>query len=91
MIQVEVAYANDSRQSILNITLPTPSDIHTVITQSGILSLFPEIDLARANVGIWGEIKPLHHFVIDGDRIEIYHPLRQDPKAARRLRVHRQQ
>ena len=41
-------------------------------------------------VGVWGQLRPLDHVLRDRDRIEIYRPLRVDPKDARRLR-HRQQ
>lgn len=41
-------------------------------------------------VGVWGQLRPLDHVLRDRDRVEIYRPLRVDPKDARRLR-HRQQ
>ncbi len=41
-------------------------------------------------VGVWGQLRTLDHVLRDQDRVEIYRPLRVDPKDARRLR-HRQQ
>lgn len=37
-------------------------------------------------VGVWGQLRPLDHVLRDRDRVEIYRPLRVDPKDARRLR-----
>jgi putative ubiquitin-RnfH superfamily antitoxin RatB of RatAB toxin-antitoxin module len=36
--------------------------------------------------GIWGRKVPLSHVLKDGDRLEIYRPLRVDPKLARKQR-----
>ncbi len=38
-------------------------------------------------VGIFGKIVPLTRIVKQGDRIEIYRPLKRDPKDARRART----
>ena len=40
--------------------------------------------------GIWGRQVPWTHGVQAGDRIELYRPLKVDPKAARRQRFKRQ-
>ena len=43
-----------------------------------------------AAVGIWGKAVPLTQLLRDGDRVEVYRPLRVDPKVARRERFVRQ-
>ena len=40
--------------------------------------------------GIWGKKVPLTQVVQEGDRIELYRPLKVDPKVARRQRFKRQ-
>ena len=40
-----------------------------------------------AVAGVWGKIRPPHYLLREGDRIEIYRPLKGDPKQARRARV----
>jgi putative ubiquitin-RnfH superfamily antitoxin RatB of RatAB toxin-antitoxin module len=40
--------------------------------------------------GIWGRKVPWTHSVIEGDRVELYRPLKVDPKVARRQRFKRQ-
>ena len=42
--------------------------------------------LAFQQPGIWGRKVPWSHKVADGDRIELYRPLKVDPKVARRQR-----
>lgn len=37
-------------------------------------------------VGVWGQTLAIGHVLTHGDRLEIYRPLRVDPKVARRLR-----
>ena len=42
---------------------------------------------AAGPVGIHGRRASLDHVLVDGDRVEIYRPLRADPKDARRRRA----
>jgi putative ubiquitin-RnfH superfamily antitoxin RatB of RatAB toxin-antitoxin module len=58
-----------------------------VIRQSGVLTAFPEIDVAHAKLGIFSRRTNLEQRVRSGDRVEIYRPLKTDPKSARRLRA----
>lgn len=39
---------------------------------------------AAAAFGVWGKVRPTDQLLRDGDRVEIYQPLRTDPKEARR-------
>lgn len=89
--RVEVAYATPSRQEVIEIAVHPGSTIEQVIRESGLLERFPEIDLARSRVGIFGEIASLRDPVRDGDRVEIYRPLLADPKEARRRRANKKQ
>jgi putative ubiquitin-RnfH superfamily antitoxin RatB of RatAB toxin-antitoxin module len=88
-INIEVAYATITQQSVLRLEVPLGTTIESAIDRSGILFIFPEIDLANQKVGIFSEQKKLYDVVNDGDRIEIYRPLTVDPKEARRKRVKR--
>lgn len=86
MIPIEVAYANPQNQTVLTIEVSENAKIQEAIYQSGILAIFPEIDLTQNQVGIWGEVKSLFSKLSAHDRIEIYRPLLIDPKKARLLR-----
>lgn len=56
------------------------------IIQSGVLAAFADLSLDDLNAGIWGKRYNLGHKLKHNDRIEIYRPLRVDPKVARRER-----
>jgi putative ubiquitin-RnfH superfamily antitoxin RatB of RatAB toxin-antitoxin module len=56
----------------------------------GLQAAFPELDLHHAVVGVWGRKARLDQVVRESDRIEIYRPLKVDPKLARRERFRKQ-
>ena len=53
---------------------------------SGLLPAFPELQGTALDLGIWGRTCPPSQLMQEGDRLEIYRPLRVDPKVARRER-----
>jgi putative ubiquitin-RnfH superfamily antitoxin RatB of RatAB toxin-antitoxin module len=84
---VEVAYALPDRQCLLQVEIENDATIETAIYRSGILAMFPDIDLTTQKVGIFGKELKLSEKVHAGDRVEIYRPLSIDPKEARRIRA----
>ena len=54
---------------------------------SGIIKKFPEIDLDKNQIGIFGKLSQLDHVMRERDRVEIYRPLIADPKEIRRQRA----
>lgn len=89
LINVEVAFALPTRQALIPLQVPEGSNVEEVISRSGILLQFPEIDLAENKVGVWNRVVRLRETVKDGDRIEIYRPLIADPKDVRKRRAER--
>lgn len=47
-------------------------------------SRFPDEPLSALQAGIWGRPVDRSRVLSDGDRVELYRPLRRDPKEARR-------
>lgn len=90
MLLVEVAYAREDVQRIVTVEVMAGSSIETAIDRSGILDVFPEIDLGKMKVGVFGKIRKLTDLVKAGDRVEIYRELVIDPKEARRGRAIKQ-
>lgn len=86
-VRVQVAYALAERQVVLTVAVPADATIERAIRASGIIDCFPEIDLARQAVGVFGARAELADTIRAGDRIEIYRPLQVDPKEARRRRA----
>ena len=86
-IAVEVVYARPERQEMVSLELPEGSTLLQAIERSGLLQKFPEIDLARNKVGIFGKLGKIDALLRDRDRVEIYRPLLADPKEVRRQRA----
>lgn len=85
LMRIEVAYAKPEQQVIVVLDLPENSTVEAAINASGLLARFPEIELSA--VGIFGKASELHQLLKTGDRVEIYRPLHNDPKEARRQRA----
>lgn len=85
MIDVEVAFARPDKQKILALTVEAGTTAMEAVKRSGIVTLFPEIDPDSAPMGIFGKAlkSPFSHELRDGDRVEVYRPLKIDPKQAR--------
>lgn len=84
---VEVCYANDRVYWHKIVTVPEGASVLQAIHESGILSQFKEIDLAKNKVGIYGELVALTDSVRNQDRVEIYRPLMLDPKELRKRKA----
>ncbi|MBX3628541.1 MAG: RnfH family protein [Nitrosomonas sp.] len=86
-IEVEIVYALLSRQVLTKIRVPSGTTLEQAIQLSGIMKQFPEIDLSKNRIGVFGRLAKRDALVESRDRVEIYRPLLIDPKEARRLRV----
>ncbi len=86
-IKVEVAYALPHEQVILETMINAGGTVDDAIKHSGILVLYPEIDLAVNKVGVFGKVTKRSTVLREGDRVEIYRPLIADPKEVRRKRA----
>jgi putative ubiquitin-RnfH superfamily antitoxin RatB of RatAB toxin-antitoxin module len=88
-VAVEVAYACAPEPLVLALEVEEGATLREAIERSGVLAHCPEIDLAVNGVGVFGLPRGLHEAVAAGDRVEIYRPLPEDPKALRRRRAAR--
>ena len=87
LLRVDVVYAKPDTQVVVELQVPPGVTVTEAIRRSGLLERFPEIDLEKHGVGIFGELVGLDDPLRDGDRVEIYRPLLADPKAMRRERA----
>ncbi|MDY6815999.1 MAG: RnfH family protein [Pseudomonadota bacterium] len=85
MIRVEVAYARPDKQEIVSLTVPEGTTALEAVKLSGITDIFPEVDPDSNDMGIFGKMikDPAAHELREGDRVELYRPLKIDPKQAR--------
>lgn len=81
-----VAYADSARQYLWPVELSAEATIAEAIEAAR--GQAPEADIPwdSAPVGIFGELRTRADAPADGDRIELYRPLREDPKERRRAR-----
>ena len=87
LFTVEIAYALPGEQVILEQEVTPDTTIEQAIHASGILEKYPDIDLSKQKVGIFGKLKKPDQRLRAGDRIEIYRPLIADPKEVRKQRA----
>ena len=86
-IEVEIAYALPVLQVLRKIKVPIGTTLEQAVQISGVMNLFPEIDLNKNRLGIFSQFAKRETILQSCDRVEIYRPLSVDPKEARRLRV----
>ena len=83
-MNVGVAYADKFKQVWLKLEVPDGSTVAEAIEHSGMLKQFPEINLKRQKVGIFGKVTKLNAKVAEGDRVEIYREITADPELVER-------
>ena len=89
MINVEVAYALEDKQTIMTLDVPEGTTALEAAKQSGITNMFDDIDLDNAKLGILAKVVAPTQVLRAGDRVEIYRPLIADPKEVRKARAAR--
>jgi putative ubiquitin-RnfH superfamily antitoxin RatB of RatAB toxin-antitoxin module len=83
-MNVGVAYADKFKQIWLKLDVPEGSTVREAIDRSGILNQFPDIDLEKQKVGIFGKLTKLDNRVKEGERIEVYREITADPEQVER-------
>lgn len=83
-MQIGVAYSEITGQIWLTTEVPDDSTVRDAIERSGILRMFPTIDLGVQKVGIFGRVVKLDAALKPGDRVEIYRPITCDPQTVPR-------
>ncbi len=88
-MKIMVAYASEDRQVEVPLEVEASCTIAIAIRRSGLLEQFPEIKLSDISVGVYSRAAALDDILQENDRVEIYRPLKIDPKEARLLRAKR--
>lgn len=94
LLQITVMYSPKPRvvdEQVIQ--LDAESTVLNALEHSGVLKRHQEIDLTQPenySVCIWGRSVPPDQKLRDLDRVEIYRPLKVDPKVARRERFQKQ-
>lgn len=89
LLAVEVAYALPSQQWVIALKVPEGTTVHEAALRSGLVEKVPGLDLDNASLGVFGKVEkdPRGRVLKDGERVEIFRPLLNDPKEARKARA----
>ncbi|MCI4410961.1 MAG: RnfH family protein [Thiotrichales bacterium] len=87
MIDIEVAYALPEQQYLLAERVVRGTTVGEALAQSAIHQQVANLDIVDGRVGIFSKVVKLSQQLKQGDRIEIYRPLINDPKEARRRKA----
>jgi len=90
-IFIEVIYALPEEQELITLDVEQGTTAEQAVKLSGVLEKFPEIDLAKNKLGIFGKAVKADEVLRDKDRVEIYRPLIADPKESRRKRAEKKE
>lgn len=86
-LRVEVAYSPEAGAIDLTlVSLEQGASLLDAVHASRVLARFPTLDPARLRCGIWGQLRDPQTRLCDGDRVEVYRPLKVEPMEARRRR-----
>ncbi len=92
-ISVTLAYSPAPREVVeKTLILPLTSTVQDALNHANLAELTTDagFQLGMYQLGIWGKKTTLRHVLQDGDRVELYRPLKVDPKVARRERFQKQ-
>ena len=82
-LRVTVVWAIADRQTVVELEVPHGTTAAEAVALSGIRATEPMIP-ADAPLGVFGRHVPPGHRLEEGDRVELYRGLPQDPKQTRR-------
>ena len=83
-LQVEVAAGLPERQLVIALTLPEGATVADALAAAALPSRLPDLELDLERIGIFGRVCRADRLLVDGDRVEVYRPLKADPKEVRR-------
>lgn len=86
-MRVTVAVALPARQEVIELELPSGATIADALAAAKLAERFPELDCSSMRTGIWSRPAPMETRLREGDRVELYRPLKADPKDMRRDRA----
>jgi len=90
-LRVTVVFSPGRREvREFHLQLPPGATVDDALRASGLAMQFPQMDWNNASVGVWGRESRPGQVLRDLDRVEVYRPLKVDPKVARRERFRRQ-
>jgi uncharacterized protein len=91
LVRVFVAYSPGPEVvDEVQVSLTPGATVADALQASGLQARHAGVDLSTAPVGLWGALCERTQVLREHDRVEVYRPLKVDPKEARRLRYKNQ-
>ena len=87
MPRVSVVAALPREQRVIELDLPEGATAWQAIVASGLLELYAPTPPDELVLGVWSKPCAKEALLREGDRVEIYRPIRADAKAMRRDRA----
>ena len=84
-MKIEVAYALLEEQFLFVEEVPEGATVEQALAKSQLLKAFPDLNIDK--VGIFGRVVNQDQVLQPMDRIEVYRPLKVDPRDRRRKNV----
>ncbi|MGX9419141.1 RnfH family protein [Vibrio sp. WJH972] len=75
-MKFSVAHAQGDKGHWIQMDLPEPISLREAINASPLMGLYSDLDLDSCKFGIFGKVLPADTMVKEGDRVEIYVPIR---------------
>jgi putative ubiquitin-RnfH superfamily antitoxin RatB of RatAB toxin-antitoxin module len=90
-LRITLVYSPSPRQvHEIALELPEGASVNSALQAVSLQEDFQRLDMSQLQIGIWGRKALDSQLLCDLDRIEIYRPLKVNPKVARRERFAKQ-
>jgi putative ubiquitin-RnfH superfamily antitoxin RatB of RatAB toxin-antitoxin module len=86
-ISIEIVYAQPQHSIAKSLRLKRGATIAEALAAAAEDPDFRDVDFTSSAVGVFGRVAGRDRELSDGDRVEIYRPLLEEPKLARRKRA----
>jgi putative ubiquitin-RnfH superfamily antitoxin RatB of RatAB toxin-antitoxin module len=83
-VQVEVVAGDAGKQVLVALTLTAGATAADAVRAAGLSERLPGLLVDEGSLGVFGKRCRADQVLEDGDRVEVYQPLKADPKVVRR-------
>jgi len=83
-IDVEVAAGDARKQALVALTLTVGATAADAVRAAGLAERLPGLVVDEGSLGVFGKRCRPDQVLENGDRVEVYQPLKADPKLVRR-------
>nr|WP_281173122.1 RnfH family protein [Derxia gummosa] len=90
LIACEICYAEEQDIFVKKLQLPDGASVKVALQKACLGHLIAGIEAGVLKIGTYSKPRILGDVIAAGDRIEIYRPLRADPKLVRKCKVEKQ-